>query len=249
MMMKNCVLFMCLFAALSLTAFPAQDVRPVYDARLTPKAVALPAAEESIVRREVARTARAIWGLRLQNCDSDSGKPDIIDHAQGSFTRQGASQTAILYRYCTTGHNFALDGIAIIEHDQIVSHLVYEGSWDNALGALPDLNGNGQTELLISTGGINMGETWGVVTIIELADNNVRKFGMAQTYMDNCGVAENEGEATAYRISARAGARPVFYREAFGNKDCGGNKDKWTSLGNRKQISLRPDEIKYRRVK
>jgi len=44
-------------------------------------------------------------------------------------------------------------------------------------------------------------------------------------------------------------ATPVFYREAFVNKDCGGNKDKWTSMGNRKQISMKPDEIKYRRIK
>ena len=249
MMIKNSMLLMLLFPLLTLTAFAVQDVRPVYDARLTPKAVPLPSAEESIVRREVSTTARRIWGGRLQNCDDDSGKPDIIDHAQGSFTRRDASQTAILYRYCTTGHNFALDGIAIIEQGQLVSHLVYEGSWDNALGALPDLDGNGQTELLISTGGTNMGETWNVVSIIELSGNNVRKFGMVQTYLDNCGVAENEGEATAYKISAKAATAPVFYREAFTNKECGGNKDKWTSTGNRKQISMKPDEIKYRRVK
>jgi hypothetical protein len=240
---------MLLFPLLALTAIQAQDMHAVYDARLTPGALALPAAEESIVRREVSRTARSIWGTRLRNCDDDSGKPDIIDHAQGSFTRQGASQTAVLYRYCTTAHNFALDGIAIIEQGQLVSHLVYEGSWDNALGALPDLNGNGLTELLISTGGTNMGETWGVVSIIELSGNTVRKFGMAQTYTDNCGVVENEGQATAYKISARVAATPVFYREAFVNKECGGNKDKWTSQGNRKQISMRPDEIKYRRIK
>jgi hypothetical protein len=96
---------------------------------------------------------------------------------------------------------------------------------------------------------MNMGETWGVVSIIELSEKNVRKFGMTRTYRDNCGVDENEGEATAYRISARLAPAPVFYREAFGNKECGGDKNRWTSLGTRRQISLRPDETKYRRLK
>ncbi|HEV7857208.1 MAG TPA: hypothetical protein VGO91_01025 [Pyrinomonadaceae bacterium] len=89
-----------------------------------------------------------------------------------------------------------------------------------------------------------------VLALTAVCAQDVRPvFGTAQTYLDNCGVAENAGEATAYRISARVAATPVFYREAFINKECGGNQDKWTSQGNRKQISLKADEIKYRRVR
>jgi hypothetical protein len=38
-------------------------------------------------------------------------------------------------------HNMARNGIALIEHGQVVAHIVYEGGCDHAIGAMPGLWG------------------------------------------------------------------------------------------------------------
>ena len=155
-----------------------QGLQPVYDVRslsVPPPREKL-APHEAIFEREILPVARRHWGDKTAHCDQNANNFMIIDIAKGPFTRPGANQTAILYKYCETAHNFALNGIAITEGDRVVAHLAYEGAWHAAMTALPDINGNGLSEIVIDTRGMNMGEGWGVISIIEFSGNMIRFF-------------------------------------------------------------------------
>lgn len=234
------LIFIVLFTFTS----PAQNLRPIYDARKSPQPTKVSSLEMAILNRDVKPAAKRFWNKRGEECESEF---EAIDVAQGSFTKASSAQKVILYRYCPTGHNFALNGVAIFEDGRLVSHYGYEGSWDNAIGSLPDIDGNGLSEILIATSGTNQGITWGVVSIIELSDKEIRKFGITDTYSDNCG-AQEKGTATAYRLSAIMGATPAFQRETFVSRDCGGS-GAWSKSGEIKQVAMRKDKVEYKRIK
>ena len=217
---------------------PAEKLIAVYDARLSPKPAKISPADVALARR----AAESAWGNQ-PNCDSDF---EALDVANGSFTKAQTSQKAILYRRCTTGHNFALDGIAIIEGDKLVTQIAYEGAWDNAIGALPDINRNGLSEIIIATGGTNQGITWGVVSIIELASDGVSKLGHFETYEDNCGALDKK-KSTAHKLYVKAGARPVFYQESFSKRGCD-HRVNWTKSSPVERIEANKDETEYRRL-
>jgi len=221
-----------------------QDLRPIYDARRSPEPAKFPTAEIASLKRNVQPAAKRFWDKRADQCDEEL---EVIDAAQGSFTKPKSNQKAILYRYCTTGHNFALNGIAVIEDGQLAAHYVYDGAWDNAIGALSDIDGNGLSEILIATGGTNQGITWGVISIIELSEKGARKFGATDTYSDNC-VAQEKGKASAYKLYVKTGSAPAFQRETFISSACG-VKGSWLKSGAQKQIAMREDEIEYHRLK
>jgi hypothetical protein len=219
----------------------AQDLRPIYDARKLLEPTKASAAAEALLKRTILPVADQYWDWEKKDKDCDV-EFQVIDVTQGSFTKTSSTQKAILYKYCTTGHNFALNGIAVLEESRVVAHIVYEGSWDHAIGALPDIDGNGLSEILIATGGTNMGETWEVISVIELSEHSVRKFGQTETFLDNCGADEKKGDSTAYKLWVKPGTIPGFYRETFFKKGCSDN-GKWLKLGTQKQILFRKDEV------
>jgi hypothetical protein len=216
------------------------NVQPIYDARVSPQPARLSSAEEMLMNETILSAAHDIW--RDRECSADF---EILDSAQGSFTEPRSDQKAVLYRYCMTGHNFALNGIAIIENDQVVAHIVYEGTWDYEIDALPDMNGNGLSEMLVAAGGTNMGETWGVIALCEFDGHGIKKIGHTDTYADNCGIEHATG-AEASRLYARVGKTPVFYRETF-MTTCTGD-DPWKKSGAIEQIVLQGDLIEYLRI-
>jgi hypothetical protein len=165
-----------------------------------------------------------------------------IDVASGAFTRPGAEQRAILYAYCGVGQNRYLDGIAIVENGQIVSHIIFEGAENHAIGALADINGNGLQEIVIAGGGTNMGETWGIVSIVEIAGARVVRLGHVNTFSDNCGADENHCTVRASRIWVKPGKRPAFFRETFVHDGDGGPPKKAGALA---PITLENDDTEY----
>jgi hypothetical protein len=231
---------MCI--ALSGPDTSAQDLKPIYDARLSPKPAKISATEEKLMQAKVLPVAKKIWSGK--GC-----KPDLkpIDTASGSFTKSGSRQKAILYRYCSYGHNLSRNGLVVIEDDHVAAHIMYEGGGENAIGALPDINGNGLSEILISSGGTNQGETWGSVSIIELSESTVKKLGRTDVLSDTCGADEETGKSTAANLSVKPGAAPVFYRETFLQKDC--DDAKWREAGGQKPVTLEKDDINYRYIK
>ncbi|MDR3553378.1 MAG: hypothetical protein P4L55_01355, partial [Syntrophobacteraceae bacterium] len=106
----------------------AQQVRTIYDARLDLKAAVLSPVEEALMKEKVLPAAGKEWHDQELAGTCVAGKaPRVIDVARGSFTKPDSDQKAILYRYCETGHNRALNGIAIVEKGAVVCHLAYPG--------------------------------------------------------------------------------------------------------------------------
>jgi hypothetical protein len=139
-----------------------------------------------------------------------------------------------------TGHNFANNGIAIIEGGSMVAHIVYDGGEDYSIGALPDINGNGLSEIILGDGSTNQGYTVSVAVLIEASPGAVKKWGIADVYEDNCGTMD-ECQMTAYKISVKPGPTPIFYREAYKKIN-----DRWTKAGNATRYSLRKIGGSYR---
>jgi len=243
--MKPVLLPLLLGLPLLLAALAAQTPapKPIFDARLTLKPSSLTEAESHLAKGRIAPAARKHWqeGGRAALCTPPQ-ELRAIDVASGAFTRPQAEQRAILYSFCEIGHNMDLDGIAIVEGGQVVAHLVFEGAANTAIGALPDLNGNGLAEIVIASGGTNMGETWGHLAIIEIAGAEVTAFGHTGTFSDNCGAVEKDCRAEATRILARPGAKPAFFRETFTRA---GGAGPWKKTAALTPLTLQEDETEY----
>jgi hypothetical protein len=219
----------------------ASDLRVLYDARLSPEPAAPSAAEAALLESAVRPAARRSF----QGVEGCADEFAVIDAAAGSFTRPKARQKAFLYRLCTTGHGFAADGLAVIEDGRVAAHVVYEGGWDSALGALPDLDGDGLAEILIVSGSTNQGMTTISVSVVGMA-SGVKKFGRFQVYEDDCGTGAGPGRQSASKLLARPGPHPAFFREDFASASCG--KTSWQKKGSARPVAPEPDEIEYRRL-
>jgi hypothetical protein len=219
-------------------------------------------ADEKIIEREILPAGRKYWQDSKSLPDYPGGVSSYCAHdfsviglAEGSFTKPRAKERAILYQYCATGHNFALNGVAVLDGGAVVGHIVYRGGWNSAIFALPPFDGSARSEMLIVTGGINCGELWGVISIVRLSEKGVIKIGHAHTYTDDCG-AGLDG-ATAYKWYVKPGAVPVFYREAFTRAGCanagehspGTGQAKWAKSEPLTQADLERDEVEYVRLK
>ncbi|HEX8141058.1 MAG TPA: hypothetical protein VF553_00575 [Pyrinomonadaceae bacterium] len=213
----------------------AQNLRVVYDGRIERSITKPSHAEVQLIRRYALPKARRFW----RSDDACREGFEVVDAASGSFTKPNAAQRAILYRFCIRGHNIANNGIVIIEGGSIVAHIVYDGGEDYSIGALEDINGNGLSEIIIGDGSTNQGYTVNVALLIEISPPGVRKFGIADVYEDNCGAVE-QCETNAYKISVKPGPTPIFYREAFRQRN-----ERWTRAGNAARYRLRPNESSY----
>lgn len=214
----------------------AQTLRVVYDGRAEARASTPSNTDVQLVRRYALPKARRLWRAS-GGCTEGF---EVIDVATGSFTKADTEQKAVLYRFCVTGHNFANNGIAIIEGGSMVAHIVYEGGEDYSIGALPDINGNGLSEIILGDGSTNQGYTTMVAILIEVSPGGVKKWGIADVYEDNCGTMER-CEMTAYKISVKPGATPIFYREVYKKRN-----ERWTRAGEATRYALRKLEGSYR---
>lgn len=208
-----------------------------------PHSVTATSAERALVESEIKPTASEYWRSKKIVAPCDPGEFTVLDVVKGSFTIAHANQEALLYRYCTTGHNLAKNGIGVFESGHVVAHVVYQGGWDSGLLISPDIDGSGRSPILIVSGGTNMGETWQAVSIIELTDKGVMNFGVAQTYGGSCqtdpagSAGQQKGGQTAYRLFAKKSATPAFFHQAF-TANCR-EPAKWVKSGILAAISLR----------
>jgi hypothetical protein len=210
---------------------------PRHEAGNAPKVAGLSDSQKAVMEKNILAAARRHWKDQGEDCDP--GGFTILNGVEGAFTRPHAKQKAILYQYCMTGHNFADNGIVVFEGDHVAAHIVYKGAWDHGLLSLPDLDGSGQSPMLIVSGGTNMGESWQTASIIELSEKGVKNFGFTETYHDDCDAAQTadpEHNATADKLFARKGTNPVFYRETF-TGECA-QPAKWVKSEALEQITL-----------
>lgn len=229
------------------TAASSIEMQHVYDGRLVADPAELSAAAKERIAAAILRVIPPEqWSDNGIFCDPEQDVIRIIDRAKGGFTEPGSEQQAVLFTFCSPGHNFGENGIAVIERDRVEALVIYPGAWENDIEALPDINGNGRAEMVIAAGGTNMGEHWGVIGIIELDSDGVTAFGRSETYHSDCD-SDHASSTEAAVLSAKAGKEPVFYRQAFRQRCAEG--DPWRHSGARQRVELDENGIGYRRIK
>jgi hypothetical protein len=145
-----------------------------------------------------------------------------------------------LYRFCETGHDFANNGIAVLEDNSIVFQVLYSGGADYDISAASDLDGDGLFEIVLGDGSTHQGYTNVVATVIGLSSGNVKKFGIADVYEDDCGVNPNCRER-AFAVYALLGIKPAFMRETYGKR-----RGRWTKIQVGTKYLMRNDDTEYK---
>ena len=185
--------------------------------------------DERFVKDRLAPKAREIWSGD-KHCDSSN--LNVIGSADGSFTRAGASQQAVVYEYCQTGNGFAYNGIAVVERGRVVTHFAVEGGWNFGVSRVPDLNQNGRDEIAIETGGgMHQGYTGSSVTVLELTDATAKELGVFLVYTNECEnpVADKFCDRN-YRLTATPATKPAFFRQKYVNRGTE-EKPRWAASG------------------
>lgn len=222
---------------------------PIFDGRDAIESVPPTPAESEIVKKEVRKNESAVRAAIGTTCDEDElSSLDITGIASGSFTKPNARQKAYLYELCRSGRAFGIGGIVVVENSQVVAHYVYgENGLDSDIAALPDINQNGFSEIMMIGGGSGQGYSMGAVEIIELAPGGVNTLGIADTYEDDFGTAASgKKSARAFSVSVLPGKSPVFFREGYARSS---EQGKWILTVKSQKFRLRLDyEPKWHKI-
>lgn len=237
------LLLICIGAS---SAF-GQPLRPVYDARLNLKPTEPTRSEAELLRTTVKNDARQVW-TDVKRCKKDF---ELVDATSGTFTAEQGQQRLFLYRFCTTGHGRSKNGIAVFEGGELKAHIVYSGSWESAVGALPDVNRNRFDEILVASGFSNMGSSMGSIRIIELGRADVQKLGSTRTRESHCGLEEAPNQPhpvkKARKLYVRPGSNPGFYRDTFVSQSC--ENEGWTQIESHQPVKLKSSDTSYDRLR
>jgi hypothetical protein len=185
----------------------------------------------------------------LECFETDAPVPDIVDAAEGSFTKPNAKQKVLLYELCRNGRAFGVGGIIVVENGQSVAHYVYgENGLFAGLLPLADANKNGLSEIVFIAQGSGQGYFNTAIDIFEFKAGDLEFIGSTETYSSNSGAVENDAKAlsTAYKISIQPANNPIFYRETYQQK---GSAKTWTLTKKAEKFSLNTGEpIKYYKI-
>lgn len=245
-------LLFCMLLSISISLISpsdggASEVQTVYDGRVISDPFKISDKEKKRITDALLEAFPAdSWADNGISCNPEQDVITVIDSADGRFLDVDGAQQGILFSFCWPGHNLGENGIAVLVQGKVEALVVYSGSWENNLEALPDVNDNGLAEMVVTTGGMNMGEVWGGIAIIELTADGVKAFGRFSTYQNDCESAYASGAVTSL-LSAGTGATPVFYRQAF-RKSCG-DGESWRQTGKPEEVALEEDGISYLRIR
>ncbi|MDQ6787218.1 MAG: hypothetical protein M3033_10460 [Acidobacteriota bacterium] len=215
----------------------AQTTQVIVDPTKTAPALKATAAEEKLIKSLLPKVRR-IW-----TSDTCEESFSITGVASGAFTKKDSTQKAFLYEFCETGNGLANDGILITEAGRVVAHFIYEGASTGGLNSLPDLNGNGVDELLITNyGGMHQGISGTGIDVIEFFGKSLKEIGA--TEIEYAEETEKGEKGYSYKISVKTGASPVFYREKFVKKG-----KTWRKVGNVAKAEMFKLDYKYNAVK
>jgi hypothetical protein len=186
-------------------------------------------AEEALVKERLVPKTRAFW-KEDESCDGSN--LNIVGAVEGSFTKAGAKQRAIVYELCQTGNGFANNGLAVIENGGVVAHFAEEGGWDLEVSKSPDLNKNGRDEIVIETGGgMHQGYTGTSITVLEISPSAITVFGTFLAYTNECeNHAPDKYCDRSYKLTVTAGAKPAFLSQKFTNRGTD-EKPRWVAAG------------------
>jgi hypothetical protein len=205
-------------------------------------------ADEQLAREKLVPKARTRWSDD-ESCDGSN--LNIVGAVDGSFTRTGAKQRALIYEMCQTGNGFANNGLAVMENGRVVAHFTAEGGWSLEAARIPDLNKNGRDEIVIETGGgMHQGYTGSSITVLELSETTVTELGTFLAYTNECeSYAPNKFCDRSYKVTAARGVKPLFFAQKYLNRGTD-ERPRWVVSG--KPVAAKrigDPETKYEFVK
>ena len=224
--MRYRYLFGCLILVwlLGISIFGQQTV-VINDPTVEMKSANISSADENLIKTKVLPKARKKWIFKDSPCEESF---EVSGVAKGAFTKANSDQTLVFYAFCQTGNGLGNNGLVLIEDGKIIASYVSEGGWTEGIKALPDLNQNGLNEFaLYYTGGMHQGQGGTGVDIIEFSGVNLKGIGWfnAESF--------TETNDFGYKVTAKTGKPPVFYREKYTNKN-----EKWRKLGKLEPLKL-----------
>jgi hypothetical protein len=179
----------------------------------------LSASEQSVMDKYVLPRAR----VRLKDC-RDEEAIVIAGRHTGSFTKQGAEQTVIVYQYCWTGNGLGTAGIVILENGRPIANFIagQAGLADDS-AVLPDIDQNGVDEIqLYYSGGMHQGSGGTGADIFEYSAGRLKGVGWYQA--DGY---DEVGTQWAWKVTVNPGATPVFFKQKY----LGNAAGKWRKSG------------------
>ena len=205
--MRIVVIIALLFVVVAIPV-SAQRTLVIYDPtlELMDEVPMLADAEQAIYEQTVLPKLKAKYGS--EGCAVD---PELAGEVSGKFTRKGVIQKAAFYQVCQTGNGLGIVAIVIFEDDKLVGIWGDESGWTLRINAIADLNANGLDEFTLSFGGgMHQGQGGIGVDIMEFAGGKPRSIGWFQGEK----IMDTETES-AWKVTARTGKTPVFYRQKF----------------------------------
>jgi hypothetical protein len=227
----------CIFAMSAATAARVQTTRGlvrVYDPRRPNPPGSLLRADSLLLHGAVLPAARRKWSkdAEMREFLDDCGEGfQVWDGAEGSFTRPGARQRAYLYSYCFVSRVMGgVGGIAVIEDGRVVAHVPFE-STSYGLDAVPDLNGDGRSEMMIHDGdyGQGIGVYVGSFATLEPGGRTLRWLGTYHVGTEDCGTVRDRVRHRGVALFVRPGSRPRFFQQRL-IATCD-EPTRWTSRG------------------
>jgi len=216
----------------------AQSLVVVNEPGAKPVQPTLAAAEKNLMQRSVLPKVRKILASDICN-ETDY---DVVSTIKGSFTKAGAEQTLVYYQYCVTGNGLGSTGVAVLENGKVVASYIAEDG-DEASGArsLPDIDRDGVNEVVLEvSGGMHQGSGGTGAEMIEFTATGIKSLG----WFTQDEFSEN-GPTIAYRVTAKPGKPPLFYRQKFTSR----NEKKWNPGGRSLPFKLGAAVIKFKAVK
>lgn len=168
------------------------------------KSPELTTADKSLIERSALPKVRK--KLADDACEEAFEPAGVID---GSFSKAGAAQRLVFYQFCQTGNGLGWAGLILIENNRVVGNYVSDAGWVVGFKSIPDVNQNGLNEAaLYYSGGMHQGAGGTGVDIVEFGPGGPKGIGWFQAE----GFSET-GPVIGYKVTAKPGPMPVFYRE------------------------------------
>lgn len=189
-----------------------------------------PSAEAAGAVEQALRGAASYWRGQDPDLEEDLRALAAVD---GAFTEAGAAQEAVLYLVSLWPRCCPKVGLAVVEGGRLVRNATFEGT-NQGLRAVPDLDGDGLDELVL-TGTFGMGGQWTTsMTVLSLGADGPTEYASAAISDDAC-AAGHDG-STAARILAAPG--PSFSVERYTKASC--EATEWTPDGEAAPLDLDP---------
>ncbi len=185
------------------------------------------------VQRALA-DARAHWREQDPTLEDNSR---VLDVAEGAFTAPGAEQQAVLYLVTLWPRCCPKVGLAILEGDRLVRNVTFEGI-AQSVASVPDLDGDGQDEIVFE-GEFGMGgQNSGSMTLAAFGPDGLIDWGTEGIYDSACATGR-PSTSTASRILAHPG--PTFTVEHYTQASC--ETDTWAPDGDPASLTLTAPEV------